>query len=270
MKKIALFSAAIGLIFSACKEKDLDIPELTVGKHRVMVEEVTGVNCVNCPDGARELAAIQQQVGAENLIIVSIHAGGNLSEPIQGSQYDFQFDEGYDYVNKIGTLFAVPSAAIDRVYNPIDETPFLIDGWAAKITSQLAIDYKLGLFVTNHYDEATRKLDINVNIAPEIEQSGPHRLTVLISQDSIVDAQYDGPVIVPNYMHRHVLRDVVTAVLGDEITEPLTANALITKTYSLTLDPKWDAKHCAVVAFVHRNGADNKEILQATEAHVTE
>jgi len=269
MKKIAFPLFALVLVFAACKEKDLSIPALTVGKHRVLVEEITGVNCPNCPKGARELAALQNAVGKENIIIVGMHAAGSpLSDPITGSKYNFQFDEGTALRTYIGELFAAPSAAIDRIWPAGEDTPLFVDGWTAKINKQLAKDYNLGLFIGNKYNTDTRQLDITVSIAPGADQPGDHHLTVLITQDSIMDAQYDGSELIPNYMHRHVLRDVVSSIAGDDISQPLTANALIYKTYSVTLDPKWDAAHCSVVAYVHRNGATDKEILQAAEEHV--
>jgi len=270
MKKGIFFALlAISLAFAACKEKQLVIPELSVGKKRVLVEEVTGVNCPNCPDGARELADLQTQVGEENLIIVGVHAGGNLSTPITGSKYDFQIQEGYDLANYVGTLFGLPSASINRVEDLIEGTPFLISGWAARITDEFKKDFGLGVFVANTYNTDTRQLDIKVNIAPEQTLNGENRLTVVITQDSIVDAQYDGAINIPNYMHRHVLRDVVTKTDGDIISEPLVAKGLVQKTFSLKLADAWDYKHCTVVAYVHKNASTDKQILQVAEEKVS-
>ncbi|MBU6341288.1 MAG: Omp28-related outer membrane protein [Bacteroidetes bacterium] len=269
MKKAIFYTLfALGMCFSACEEKQLVIPELSVGKKRVLVEEITGANCSNCPSGAQELAALQSQYGKDNLLIVSIHAGGTLSHPITGSKYDFQTNDGYDMTNYIGTLFGIPAASINRVEDPVDETPFLIGGWAANIANEFKKDYGLGVFVANTYNAETRNLDISVNIAPENAIGGENRLTVVITQDSIVDAQYDGVKIIPNYVHRHVFRDAVTKPDGEIIQEPLLANGLVQKKYSVKLPAEWEAKHCAVVAFVHRNQNNNKEILQAAEEFV--
>ena len=270
MKNIFYVLIAASMLFSACAEKTLVIPELSAGKKRILIEEITGVNCPNCPDGARELKALQNQFGKENLIIVGIHSGGNLSSPISGSKYDFQIQEGYDMTNYIGTLFGLPSASINRIENLADETPFLIGGWAAQVSAELAKDYGLDIFVNNTYNAETRTLDINVNLAPENPINEEARLTVVITQDSIVDAQYEGTIILPNYMHQHVLRDVVSKTDGDIITEDLGANALVKKTYTVKLSEAWDAKHCNVVAFLQRGSGKNKEILQVAEAHVIE
>ncbi len=270
MKKIIYSIAALTLFLSACKEKEIVIPELSVGARRVLVEEITGIDCVNCPDGARELQALQEQLGKENLIVVSIHAGQDLSVPLPESQYDFRTTDGSEMVVQIGELFGIPAAAINRRHFPGEDNEFALSGWSSKVVNELKIDYRLGLFVANTYDPASRKLDIKVNIAPDSTISGDQRLTVVITQDSIIDAQNDHSVIIPDYVHRHVLRDVVTPVNGDAVGEALKAGALISKTYSLNLPAAWDANHCTVVAYIHNDGNPNKLVLQVAEDHVVE
>lgn len=270
MKNIFYVLIAASMLFSACSEKTLVIPELSAGKKRILIEEITGVNCPNCPDGARELSALQDQFGKENMIIVGIHAGGNLSSPITGSKFDFQLQEGYDMTNYIGTLFGLPSASINRIEDPADQTPFLIGGWAAQITNELEKDYGLDIFIKNTYNAETRSLDIKVNLAPEKPINEEVRLTVVITQDSIFDAQYDGTKLIPQYMHRHVLRDVVSKTDGDIITDALPANALVQKQYTVKLSAAWEPKHCSVVAYLQRGSASTKEIMQVSEAHVIE
>jgi len=96
----------------------------------------------------------------------------------------------------------------------------------------------------------------------------PESFTVVITQDSIVYLQNDNGKLIKEYMHRHVLRDVISQPTGNDITEALTGGALISKTFSYKLPIEWDAKHCSVVAFVHQPGPDDKIVLQAAEEHV--
>jgi len=270
MKKIVYGICLLALFVTACEEKEIVIPELSSGARRVLVEEITGVNCSNCPDGARELAALQKQIGADKLILVAIHSGGDLSKPVPQSTMDLQTTEGYALVDYIGQLSGIPSAAISRRYFPDEGSEFAVGAWSARITNEFKRDYNLDLFVANTYDPITRKLDIKVNMAPDSTLLGEHRLTVVITEDSIVNAQNDNSVIILNYVHRHAFRDIVTAINGDLVAEPLTAGALISKTYSLTLPAAWDDKHCTVVAYLHHGGTPDKIILQAAEDHVVE
>lgn len=270
MRQTLLFVVCgLAMISFGCKEKQIEIPELSSGNHRVLVEEVTGVRCNNCPDGTRELTSLQAQYGDSNLIVVSIHAAdGILSVPYTNApvnKYDFRTQEGFDLTNYIEGLSAVPTASIDRFIPSLQTSSFVDRPWAGVIATEFAKDHGLDLFVNNSFNSSTRTLDIQINIAPAISLSGEHRLTLLITQDSIVDTQLDGATRNANYIHRHVLRDVVTQVSGDVISESLIANGLVTKNYQVQIPAEWEAKHCHVVAFVHNGGNPDKLVLQATE-----
>jgi hypothetical protein len=272
MKKICFWLALpVVLLAVSCEEKMIVVPDLTVGARRVLVEELTGVKCQNCPDGARKLTALQNSFGKEKLVVVSIHAAGSLSNPYSYSQYDLQTDEGYELVEYVGQAEAFPSAAISRYQVPGNTSIYLFPAeWESVIAQEFAKDFQLGVFLTHSYDPASRRLDIQVNMTPDRTLPGENRLTVLLTQDSIVDVQLDGADIKSDYIHRHVLRDVVSKPDGDVLGEPLNAGAVVVRNYSVVLDPSWEEKHISIVAFVHHGGDPDREVLQVTEAHLIE
>ena len=267
---------SFGMLISACKEVPIVIPNSNTGTRNVLVEELTGVRCQNCPDGTRELVSLQNTLGAENLIVVSIHAaGGSFSIPFTSptnppvNLYDFRFADAQTMKNYIGQEEGYPAASIDR--HPADGSQFEFSSrtvWASLINDEFGKDYGLNLFLNDKYDPTTRQLEVNLNIAPDQTLSGENRLTVLITQDSIVDVQQDGATRNANYIHRHVLRHIISSPTGDVISEPLTANSLVKKTYSFVLPDDFVAEHCSVVAFVHHGGNPDKEVLQVIESHV--
>lgn len=263
----------LALSLFGCEEKKIEIPDLSVGNHRVLVEEITGVRCSNCPEGSKLLADLQETYGKENLIVISIHEAPDFSAPYTGSyanKYDFRTPEGKELADYIGVFEGAPSAAVDRFETPNATSLFVVPHteWPGLIVSEFARDHELGLFMTTAYNETDRNLDIQVNIAPEKTLSGDLRLTVVITQDSIIDVQNDDNVIVKDYVHRHVLRDVVTRPTGDPITQSLSAGAVVSKSFQVSFPEKWEAKHCSVVAYVHRGGDPVKDVLQAVEKHV--
>jgi hypothetical protein len=275
MKKTLPFLALISFAMWGCEERALNIPELTVGARRVLVEELTGVRCTNCPDGANLLADLQETYGAENLIVVAIHWAPGFNAPYtgpEGNLYDFRTTDGQALAEFVGPFEGAPSAAISRFLPDNATSRFLLPSseWPGFIAGEFAKDYGLGLFVKNEYDPATRQLEVLVNIAPDATLVGDHRLTVVITQDSIVDVQNAYGVNVKDYVHRHVFRDALTSPTGNDITESLTSGSLISKKFSLKLPEDWVAEHCSVVAYVHRDGTTDKDVLQVTEAHVVE
>ncbi len=259
---------------SACKERPIEIPNLSVGKRRVLVEEATGVKCSNCPDGTRTLVSLQGNyaIKGRELIVVSIHAAGPFSVPYASSLENYWNADAQGVVDYIGSLEGFPSASINRKLLTGEPSCFINPNsrWEGVINAEFAKDYGLDIFLAHDYDSITRQLSIYADIVPDQTLTGENRITVLITQDSIVDVQNDNDVIKPNYIHRHVLRDVLTNVGGDVIAEPLVTGAIVHKEFSVVLPAKWNEKHCSVVAYVHHGGNPDKEVLQAAEKHVIE
>jgi hypothetical protein len=280
MKKIsfALFVLLAGLFLPGCEEKWVVItPSSNTGgpttgeqKRTVLAEELTGVRCPNCPEGTAALVALDQQYG-EQLVVVSVHAALGYDVPYPNSLYDFRTGKGTEMANYIGAAFFFPTASINRRIVPPETEPYLPrQVWAGIIAEELEKPLTLGITLKNNFDAGSRKLDISADLTPLEDLSGEYRITVMITQDSIVDYQKVNLVTEPSYMHRHILRSIITQATGDNIAEPLTANNTVKKTFSTVLPAAWDAKHCSVVAFVHRGGTPDKEVLQAAEKHVIE
>ena len=269
-----LLSSAAILSFSACKEEPIIIPDpsLNVTGRTVLVEEVTGVRCQNCPLGTQTLVALQQQYGKEKLVVVSIHAAGVFSVPYPSSAYNFNTPEIQELANYIGPLEGFPTASINRRLLTNEPSIFINPHtrWGGEVIQDLQKDPSLAVSIDNTFNPASRALGIKVGILPDQALSGDYRLTVLITQDSIVDPQLNGVTLVQNYIHRHVVRDVVSAPSGDPINEPFQLGTPINKTYNITLPQGWEEGHCSVVAFVHRAGTPDKEVLQATEKYIIE
>jgi len=238
----------------------------------VLVEEVTGIRCQNCPIGSQTLVALQQQYGADKLVVVSIHAAGNFSLPYASSKEDFRSAETQELANYVGPLEGFPTAAINRKLLPNETSIFITPHtrWGGEVAQDLQDDPSIAVTLDQTFDPATRALNLKVGMLPDQNLSGEYRLTVLITQDSIQDAQLNGSTLIPNYIHRHVVRDVVSAPSGDIISEPFEIGQLITKSYNVVLPDTWEAKHCNVVAYVHNGGTPNKVVLQVAEKHVIE
>jgi hypothetical protein len=263
---LALFIASF---FAACKEKPLEIPASTVGKRKILVEEVTGVNCPNCPDGTAELAGLSQIYG-ENLVVVSLHAGDpeGFNKKLATSIYDFNTDNAEALVAQIGNISAFPTAAINRQVVNGNTDIFNVRPWKSAIEAEAKQDFGLLMRIDNNYDPQTRKLTSEVTLNPEQNLTGELRITVYIVQDSIEDAQNVYGEIKNDYVHRHVFREILTDIAGTPIGNVLEAGSTFSKQFFYTLPADFDAKHCEVVAFVHHSGAPDKEVLQAEKREI--
>ena len=109
MKKIVYLSL-LAVVLGSCTEIPPVVPAL--GDRKVLVEEFTGVRCVNCPAGASELENLKGIYG-ERLVIVSIHAG-DFSPPFTDSRFDFRTAEGDALEKRLGAPLGYPTAVINR------------------------------------------------------------------------------------------------------------------------------------------------------------
>jgi hypothetical protein len=274
MQKIVLKSFVVAsiLAFAGCKEQPIEIPELgqgIVSQRKVLVEEFTGVACVNCPQGAAELANLKGIYG-ENLVIVSIHAG-EFADPLPESKYNFKTEEGTSLENYLGTPIGYPTAVVNRKkFAGANSLQAFKNQWSGFIQQDLAIAPSIALNAVPSFEAASRKLDVSVTILPSKNLTGEHRISLMLTENHIIDAQEDGGNLVEDYEHEHVLRDMLTPFDGTVLTENLQIGVPIVKQFSMILPVDFKAENCKIVTFIHHGGTPDKEILQADEVSVIE
>jgi hypothetical protein len=231
----------------------------TVQKY-VLLEDYTGVKCVNCP-AAGELALQLQEQYHHNVIVLGVHAGDlanfplfNLKTP-EGdawwSQFNFQ-------QNPIGT---VNRKMINGGY--AYDSPMWADAVAEALQEEAALEMSSAI----EYNEATRNLKVDVTSKFLAELPDTYSLTVCIMEDSIVGIQQTAEGIVNDYVHRHVFRTTMNGAWGEDInTAAIAPGDEITKSYTKTLDAAYNADQCYIIAYV--SNSDTKEILQVTEKKI--
>ena len=269
MKIISVFISFILLVsFTACTEinplSTATNPVDTTGTSqlkKVLLEDVTGVRCPNCP-AAHEIADELQQEYAGRVEVVSIH-NGILASPFPFSQYSFKISIGTQIDNYLGPASSWPKGAIDRVlYEGQNEVLMERTVWAGIIPQRLDDTLKVAIGLSKNYDAVTRKLDLTAQLNYLTEVNDEQKITVLITESGLVDPQEFPDHIDTFYVHNNVLRGAVTDPLGDPITETTAAGAQVSRVYSYTIPNDWNPQRCRVVAFVSVNVGEVKEILQ--------
>ena len=202
-----------------------------VSNRNVIIEEFTGRNCPNCPNGHIISSGIVNN-NPGRAWSMAIHSGYFTPKTYPNFQTNISatFMDPYDDVP--GGL-SLPAAVINRT---TEET--LSRGvWAEKakeVLGQVAECNVDGHVVIN---PITRTAKITTEVYYTSNSNEPlNYLTIVMLQDSIIGeqayaetnpAQYMGDNL---YCHMHVLRDVVTADWGNAIA-PTTQGSFITKTY---------------------------------------
>lgn len=261
----SLFSALV--LWSGCEEIPPDISFTCETDRKVLIEEFTGVQCVNCPTGSEKIEELHAQYG-DQLIAVSIHSGF-FSVPFADSPEDFTTADGEAIDAWAGPATGWPAAMINRQKFASESSRVLgLSSWAGRITEELCEEPIISVNVTATYDTASRQATITVNgagLTSDVigEKVG---LTVLMTESNIIAPQKkEGVGKVPDYVHKHVLRDIISDTQGDDIHAGGSALGSYQKTYTYTLPAHWKSDECAVIAFAHYKTASNLKILQAAE-----
>jgi Outer membrane protein Omp28 len=252
-----------------CNEIEPTIPPLSTsigGERKVLIEEFTGVRCVNCPDGSAEIENIRSRY-PDRVVAVSTHAGF-FSNPYPENRYDFRTLAGTQLQTYLEEPQGYPSAVVNR--KKVAGQAGLQVGqlsWASLIEGELRQNPVLKLAFVKNYNPNTRSLDVKVRITPEQNvATNDLRLTVLITESNVADAQLTSNGKKLDYLHQHILRKIVTNFDGNVLENLLTGN-IVEKSFQLTLPVAWKSNHCEIIAFVSHSGA-TKEVLQAGEISV--
>lgn len=242
-----------------------DPAPITDQQRQVLVEEFTGVRCVNCPAGS---AALEELIGqhGEQVVAVSIHAG-SFAPPYPESNDTMRTDEGEEILSFVGEPLGYPTAVVNRKKFPGGFNLQLPrNGWPGAIEQELEEPARVLIDINNNYDEATRELEtcVTLQMIDDLSVEESVLLTVMLIENNIVDMQLtpESSEPDPNYVHKHVFREVLSGAAGNLIQDEVTAGSFVQRSFALTLNEKYKQEDCSIVAFVHLGG-DTKVVLQA-------
>lgn len=247
----------------------IDGPGTDGPARKVLLEDLTGHTCNNCP-AASDVALGLHDVYGDALIIVSVHATAFAEPYAPPYDTDFRTTAGEEYVNTFG-VGSLPAGLVSRrVFN---NSIIVGDGnWGSAAAEIINTPAEVEvLFDTIIFDSGTNTVNMTVQVVPVNALTGDHNLTVYLLEDSVVDAQVDNRVSPPDvldYMHRHVLRGNVNGTWGETVVTGSAAagdTVTVTHSYVLPANVLVPAK-CSLVAYVYR--LDNYEVLQAEERKI--
>jgi len=254
----------------SCQEQMVVIPDIPIptSERVVLIEELTGVNCPNCPKGSAILDALISQFDGK-VVGIGIH-GDFLTSPLSGSVYDFRTTFSQKLEESYG-IFAKPCAVINRTQ--FDDQPqleiYAEETWINYVQSELENEPKVDIAMTSAYDESTRTASVNVRVTGREQIADALKISVVITESNIIDLQKDVAEIIEGYNHKHVLRTMLTAWDGDNLSQGINLAQTISKDYSFVIPEEpglWKIEDLDLIAFVE--GPDG--VLQAAEVHLKE
>lgn len=233
----------------------------------VLIEDLTGVNCVNCPkaaDTGKALIDIYQ--GRVKLAGLYLTTPFTLTNPFPGEE-DLRTPEAEDIANAIYVPASLPSGYIDRAeFSSSRNVDYTV--WATEVKKRLELSTPVNISVDAQYSDADSNITINMSLTYTKDMTAAnHSYTIMILEDSIIAAQkvpLKGKV--KDYVHYHVLRTTYTPSVGATITENKEIGRVIQKSFKGKISGTWRPYKCTAMVLVQ--DADTKEILHVEEAHI--
>lgn len=267
---LGVATATMAMAAASCSNIDegdrlIYVKPAEVGR-AVLIEDLTGQRCINCPTGTDIINGIIETYGEDNVIAVGIHCGP-LGFAGNSKRVGLKTDTGDEYYTHWanGTNLGQPSAIFNRKKGkgPIDN----LNNWAAEVGLIISEKANLSVNIANAYDAKTRTLTTKVG-AFGVNGTVSGKLQVWIVEDGIKAMQLmpDGSAN-QEYIHNHVFRAAVNGTWGEDIT--VKEGETTSNDYSYVLPETWNADNISVVAFVYNgNGVENvakKHIVEHEE-----
>ena len=266
------FIAGIGLFcaLTASGTAQERFVDETPQNRKVVLEEFTGVNCGNCPDGHRRANALRDAHPGE-VFLINIHQG-SFAYP---AEIDLRTNYGDALASQAG-INSYPNATINR--HSFNGSIAVADrtAWTSLSEGLLSTEAYANIAAKATVDWQTREMQVTVQVYyTGNSPASTNYLNVALLQDYIYGPQagmnanmeqVDGN----QYVHMHALRDLITGQWGEEITTT-TQGSFVEKTYTYTIpeavrEVPVEMGNISVVAFLAEG---RTEIITACEANLS-
>jgi hypothetical protein len=272
---VAVLALLLGLGLSACQEVAPPVvgaaviidttfvdPNLPPVQARVaLLEDFTGVRCVNCPD-AHALAKSIFEAHPGQVALVSEHNYFEGAYP--NSDEDFRNEESFAINDLLGPTSFWPIGLVNRNLFPGEPALLLtMAKWTGYVEDAIAEPPVVNVTVETSLDATARVVEVIVELHFLEDVDTDLRLSVMLLENGILDPQLTSTGVQDDYLHEHVLRRMPTPATGAIITTSTEQGRVIRRGYEIPLEDWWVAEELEVIAFVHEGTAADKAVLQA-------
>ena len=235
---------------------------------RAIIEKYTGVRCTNCPTADDAINTALGQYGGK-LIAVAIHDSSfAFTRPI-GDSPDLRTPDGDAWSKYYGIAAAgqYPAGLVSRTRNGNNWDLFTpTSGINSHVDPIVNSETKIAVQVDAALDNDIVKTTVNVEFLKSI--NGEVVLTLLIMEDGIQATQRmpDGSDNT-DYIHNHVLRDVITDVWGADVDCKGAAGEKLMAVFDYDqANEAWDLSKCHIVAIISDKAS--RQVINVAECDI--
>ena len=211
----------------------------------VLLEELTGIGCVFCPDGHKKADGLATVTFPNKFFVINVHAGSysNYAPP-----NDLRTDYGSALVT-YSKLTGFPAGMINRAVFPSPWQQQAMASamsrtyWEAATMSIINNPTYVNVAAKTTISQADRTLSCRVQVYYTSDALvAVNNINVAILQNEIIADQTGGSSYYPErltsdgkYRHMHVLRHLITGQWGEAVAAELKKDNLYEKTFTWTI-----------------------------------
>jgi len=253
---------------------------------KVLVEDVTGHRCGNCPRAAETIIQLATTYGNQ-VVPVALHSSlsGAFTEilstdtninPEQKYTYDFRTSLATDIdgTTTFGASSAgLPNGFVNRRDNGSGNRFVGYSTWSNRVAAELSTPQLVDIQLKNFWNPADNSICSFYYVKALADLPSNYKICLFLVENDIEGWQKDYSLADPDiehYFHEHVLRASFNGVWGTALNSgsSLVNGGEYIDGFSVTIDPaKWNIDNLHVVAFVF--DGTNREVLQAEDVKVT-
>ncbi|HHG85528.1 MAG TPA: Omp28-related outer membrane protein, partial [Bacteroidetes bacterium] len=230
-----------------------------------IVEEFSGVRCVNCPAGHTTLEQMATTFGNDFYVVTFMPNNSSYTSPYSGDP-DLRrtYPAAYYATPYCGSSRFMPSAFINRREWSANEKISSRSIWSASAATIIAESSPMNVGILANYNETTKMLTITVESYYTANVSDQNTLYVTLAESGIFTQQSGAS---GSYEQKHVFREAFTAQWGDAVANT-TMSSLNSNTYTFdNSTANYDMSKCDVLAYIENK--TNEEIYTGMGASVT-
>jgi len=289
MKKIFLALIVAG-VWSACEESippinfcgeqtvtlkdtaytltESNIPEADF--RGILIEDITGVKCVACPNAAAAATAIQNDATTNPVVILGLYPTGFRALTFPFPDYiDPRTEVAQNIGANIYNFASLPAGGVNRkVFDGETKRDIDFGTWANRANTFSGEKATVNLnVVVDQVDDTT----FNINgdfVFMETLVADPF-VTIMLLENNIKHPQYYEGGTDYEYKHKHVVRAAYTPYNGT----PLLTGDIDQTSRGLRVEKGWQIvvpegvvlDEASIAVFLNYNDNENKEVIQCTE-----
>lgn len=246
----------------------------------VVLEEFTGIKCTYCPDGHKRANELKTN-NPGKVVLINIHTGSYANPST--NQPDFRTPYGTSIAGQTN-LTGYPAGSVNRrVFSNLSQnttnpgSAMSRSKWVTAAGTVFSTPSPVNIAATANFDLNTNQVTVLVELYyTGSPANATNKLNVALIEDSVLGPQTGAASYYPEmltatgeYIHNHMLRDLITGQWGESID--VSAGPFISKTYTYDIPADFNGivpniENLHVVAFI---AEANDEILNGADAEKT-